>query len=273
MKTQTYLLTSIAAAAIITAVAATVSQSKNTNSPTTGLSNSRTTALTNFTPLTAAPIKGEKMLRRTGYTCSYNPQMRQPNYVAWTLTKQRTYGQNRREPQFYEDTQIAADSRARLSDYYNSGMSRGHMCPAADNKWNAQAMRESFLLSNICPQTYTLNGEDWEQLESFCRNYVRRHRATLHIICGPVFTSQPPIRRYRRLFVPDKFFKAIVCLDNGAERGIAFLYNNDSEQHSMRYYVRTIDQIEELTGYDLFASLPANQQQRLEAQANLEDWQ
>ena len=223
-------------------------------------------------PLTAAPIKGERVIRRSAYTCSYNNAMRQPNYVAWTLTAARTHGKNRREPQFYEDTEIDAGSRALLSDYYNSGMSRGHMCPAADNKWSAQAMHESFLLSNICPQTLTLNGEDWEHLESFCRNYVHRRHTALHIVCGPIFTSDPPQRRQRRLYVPDKFFKAIVCLDKGAERGIAFVYGNNTERHPMDYYACTIDKVEQMTGFDLFHRLDKKMQQRIEAQSDLNAW-
>ena len=224
-------------------------------------------------PITAAPVSGEVLLKRTGYTVSYNPQLRQPNYVAWTLTAQRTYGNNKREPQFYEDAQLAYEQRTLLSDYYNSRMSRGHMCPAADNKWSTQAMQESFILSNVCPQTYTLNGEDWEHLESFCRRFVRRNKTAIHIICGPIFTSKPPQRTHKRLYVPDKFFKAIVCLDKGMERGIAFVYNNDSEQHPMSFYVRTIDQVEQLTDLDLFACVNKKTQDRIEARSNLHDWQ
>ncbi|MBR1916906.1 MAG: DNA/RNA non-specific endonuclease [Bacteroidaceae bacterium] len=226
----------------------------------------------NPSPLIAAPVSGEVRLVRTGYTVSYNPRLRQPNYVAWTLTAPRTYGNNKREPQFYEDAQLDPSQRTLLNDYYNSGMSRGHMCPAADNKWNAQAMQESFILSNVCPQTYTLNGEDWEHLESFCRTFVRRNKTAIHIICGPIFTSNPPQLRRKRLYVPDQFFKAIVCLDKGAERGIAFVYNNDSEQHPMSHYVRTIDQVEQLTGLDLFSSIPAKIQDRIEARSDLRDW-
>ena len=39
-----------------------------------------------------APIKGsnEIVLKRVGYTVSYNMQTRQPNWVAWKLTAQRT---------------------------------------------------------------------------------------------------------------------------------------------------------------------------------------
>jgi DNA/RNA endonuclease G (NUC1) len=163
-------------------------------------------------PLIAAPVSGEVRLVRTGYTVSYNPRLRQPNYVAWTLTAPRTYGNNKREPQFYEDAQLATSQRTLLNDYYNSGMSRGHMCPAADNKWNAQAMQESFILSNVCPQTYTLNGEDWEHLESFCRTFVRRNKTAIHIICGPIFTSNPPQLRRKRLH--EKRVKAMLSESN-----------------------------------------------------------
>ena len=34
----------------------------------------------------------------------------------------------------------------------------------------------------------------------------------------------------------------------------------------------TIDEVEQLTGFDLFHSLPAKQQKELEAQRNLRDW-
>lgn len=223
-------------------------------------------------PLTAEGIKGELKMERTGYTVSYNPELRQPNYVAWTLTAVRTNGQNRRESQFYEDAQLPVAVRALLADYYNSGLSRGHMCPAADNKWSEQAMRESFLLSNVCPQSMSLNGGDWEKLESFCRSYVRRTGAKLHIICGPVFSSRPPKLRRKRLYEPDSFFKAIVCLDNGAERGIAFIYANGTQQHPMTHYACTIDDVERLTGLNLFHTLPKNLQKRVKSQNNLASW-
>ena len=220
----------------------------------------------------AAPVSDERVIERTGYTCSYNSTLRQPNYVAWALTPTRTYGQNQREPEFYEDIQLPRKSRALLSDYYNSRMTRGHMCPAADNKWNAQAMRESFILSNVCPQTYTLNSEDWEELESFCRDWVRANQAVLYIVCGPVFTSDPPTRLRRRLYVPNKFFKALVCLTPGSEQGIAFVYDNNTAQHPMSYHACTIDRVEAMTGYNLFASLPADLQQRIESQSDLSAW-
>ncbi len=105
-----------------------------------------------------APLKDrpEQILRRTGYTTSYNSDTRNPNWVAWHLTKAHTYGSNQRKDEvFTEDTDVSP--RATNNDYYSSGYDRGHQCPAGDNKWDATAMRESFLFTNICPQNHNLN--------------------------------------------------------------------------------------------------------------------
>ena len=44
----------------------------------------------------------EIMLTRTSYITSYNKNTRTPNWVAWTLTKDHTYGQNLRENERFE---------------------------------------------------------------------------------------------------------------------------------------------------------------------------
>lgn len=222
-------------------------------------------------PLMASPIKGEKILKRHGYSCSFNTTTRLPNYVSWILTPSKLEGTVKRSSQFYEDPDLEQDNKAWLSDYYASGYDRGHMCPAADNKWSKEAMAESFYLSNICPQTHTLNDGDWEMLESVCRKWVRTQGITLHIVCGPIFDRAKP-RKIKRLPVPDRFFKAVVCLDGEQERGIGFIYGNGTEQHPMSHYACTIDDIEQLTGYDLFARLSKKLQEKIESQSDLNSW-
>lgn len=222
--------------------------------------------------LLAAPIEGEILLVREGYTCSYNTTTFQPNYVAWTLTPQKLEGTIKRSGSFYEDPDLSKDQKALLEDYYNSGFDRGHMCPAADNKWSAQAMHDCFYLSNMSPQTHTLNAGDWEQLESACRSWVKRGNVTIHIVCGPLFEGKTHRKINRRVPVPEKYFKAVVCTQEGKQKGIAFVYNNNTEQHPMPYYVCTIDEVEELTGFDLFATLSPALQEEIESQSNLSDW-
>ena len=106
-----------------------------------------------------APLKDrpEQILKRKGYTVSYNSETKNPNWVAWHLTKSHTSGSFQRNQEvFTEDTDVKAP-RATDRDYFNSRYDRGHMCPAGDNKWDKQAMMESFLFTNVCPQNHGLN--------------------------------------------------------------------------------------------------------------------
>lgn len=127
----------------------------------------------------------EQMLERTGYVASYNKTTRLPNWVAWHLTAERTEGSAKRsDVDFAEDTEVP-EPRATDWDYYNSGYDRGHMCPAADNKWSKKAMEESFLFTNMCPQNGNLNRGDWNEMEMACRKWAKKYGG-VYIVCGPI---------------------------------------------------------------------------------------
>lgn len=127
---------------------------------------------------------GEIILHRKGYTVSYNPTTKIPNWVAWHLTADHTSGQAKRKGvEFHEDTDVP-EPRANTFDYMQSGYDRGHMCPAGDNKWDVEAMGQSFLFSNICPQNHNLNIGDWNGMEQQCRWWAKDF-GDIYIVCGP----------------------------------------------------------------------------------------
>ena len=221
-----------------------------------------------------ARLKGrtEVILKRTGYTTSYNPTTRTANWVAWHLTKAHTYGKNQRSGSaFTEDTSVAAP-RATDGDYDNSRYDRGHMCPAGDNKWDATAMRESFLFTNICPQNHGLNKYEWNDLEILCREWAREYGA-IDIVCGPIYDSrkQPKYIGKNKVRVPDAFFKVVLCRQ-GKPKAIGFVYQNEGRKQAMKDAVRTIDEIELLTGFDFFPALDDATERKIEAEARLSDW-
>lgn len=220
-------------------------------------------------PLTDRP---EQILRRKGYTASYNRETKQPNWVAWHLTKSHTYGKNQRtDEKFTEDNDVSAP-RATDWDYYNSRYDRGHMCPAGDNKWEAEAMRQSFLFTNICPQNHNLNKYEWNDLEMLCRDWARQYGA-VDIVCGPVYYKDAD-RKYigrNRLPVPDAFFKVVLCR-KGNPKAIGFIYPNDGKKRSMSDCVRTVDEVERITRIDFFPALSDDIENRVEAKANLKAW-
>jgi endonuclease G len=232
-----------------------------------------------------APLKDrpEQILYKTGFTISYNRETKNPNWVAWHLTEGHTKGPHQRKQEVFSEDPEVKTPRATNNDYYNSRYDRGHMCPAGDNKWNKEAMRESFLFTNVCPQNHGLNKYEWNDLEILCRDWAREYGA-IDIVSGPIYSSAadrfrvgstnadaPKTIGRNKVWVPEAFFKVILCR-KGHPKAIGFIYRNEGVKQTMEEAVRTVDEIEELTGIDFFPALDDAVEDRVEARARLSDW-
>lgn len=223
-------------------------------------------------PKSVVAPSSEQMLERMAYTASYNKDTRCPNWVGWALTAAHTSGDCKRQNKFFEDEEVAAP-RAAYYDIRESecGYQRGHMCPSADNKWSYKAQKECFLMTNICPQNGDLNQRDWKYLEDACRDWALSE-GVVYIVAGPVFTSKEPERVGEHgVAVPDAFFKVVLSV-KGKGKAIGFVYPNKQGHSSMDSYVRTVDEVERLTGLDFFYQLDDAIENRIEAQADLGEW-
>lgn len=243
-------------------------------------------------PLLPASRDGlpEQILRRTAYTVSYNSDTRQPNWVAWTLTRANVTEQNMivdrpRNAPFREDEDTPRP-RAQPEDYRGSGWTRGHMCPAGDCRWRSDVQSESFLLSNVCPQARALNAGVWNDIEKSCRRWAIKY-GKVYVVAGPIFfkKSQNGVIGRNKVKVPDAFFKAVLCLDSPKPMAIGFVCRNESgesreagvtpdgrKRRKAELYVHTIDEVERITGYDFFCDLPDDVESEVEAHADIEEW-
>jgi len=213
----------------------------------------------------------EQILYRTAYVVSYNKETLIPNWVAWRLTAERATGQlKRRGNPFHEDTDVPSP-RANNNDYRGSGWSRGHMYPAGDSKWNNDAMYESFLLSNICPQNRNLNSGVWNQIEITCRRWAEKY-GDIYIVTGPVFLNKEhEAIGENEVIVPEAFFKVVVYLGKNP-KGIGFICRNTDGDQKKDFYVNSIQQVERITKYKFFPNLPEEQAAKIKSQANIKDW-
>lgn len=213
----------------------------------------------------------EQILKRTGYVASYNKTTLLPNWVAWHLTAERTEGSAKRSGvDFAEDTEVP-EPRATDWDYYNSGYDRGHMCPAADNKWSKKAMEESFLFTNMCPQNGNLNRGDWNEMEMACRKWAKKY-GDLYIVCGPIlYKGKHKTIGKNKVVVPEAFFKVVLRTGDDPQ-AIGFIYKNTSGNRPKDSYVNTVDEVERITGIDFFPSLPDNVEKNVEATADIANW-
>lgn len=213
----------------------------------------------------------EQILKRTGYVASYNKATLLPNWVAWHLTAERTAGSAKRSGvDFAEDTEVP-EPRATDWDYYNSGYDRGHMCPAADNKWSKKAMEESFLFTNMCPQNGNLNRGDWNEMEMACRKWAKKY-GDLYIVCGPIlYKGKHKTIGKNKVVVPEAFFKVVLRTGDDPQ-AIGFIYKNTSGNRPKDSYVNTVDEVERITGIDFFPSLPDDVEKNVEATADIANW-
>lgn len=213
----------------------------------------------------------EQILKRTGYVASYNKTTLLSNWVAWHLTAERTEGSAKRSGvDFAEDTEVP-EPRATDWDYYNSGYDRGHMCPAADNKWSKKAMEESFLFTNMCPQNGNLNRGDWNEMEMACRKWAKKY-GDLYIVCGPIlYKGKHKTIGKNKVVVPEAFFKVVLRTGDNPQ-AIGFIYKNTSGNRPKDSYVNTVDEVERITGIDFFPSLPDNVEKNVEATADIANW-
>jgi len=217
-----------------------------------------------------APGTAGTLVSYTGMSMSFNPEMHQPNWVSWELTRDEARGEEPRAKSFARDYNV--DGCADPADYRNSGFDRGHMAPAADMKWSQQAMKESFYMTNICPQAKALNTGAWKKLEEKCRQWAERDSAIV-IVCGPVLTD--PVSQYigeNKVAVPQRFFKVILAPYANPPRGIGFIMPNSRVEGGMQRAAVSIDEVERVTGHDFFSELPDSIETQVESECRFNYW-
>ena len=157
-----------------------------------------------------------------------------------------------RTNQFYADPRIPKGGRAELSDYRAQHMDRGHQSPAADAP-NANAMAQSFALSNMVPQDPTNNRKIWSKVEADVRKFAVRAGGDVYVFTGPLFDAGYSTIGDNKVWVPTRLFKLVY--DASSKRAWAYVLPNAETriQKPMDY-----DTFVKSTGLKLLGNLPVS---------------
>ncbi|MCH5226068.1 MAG: DNA/RNA non-specific endonuclease [Muribaculaceae bacterium] len=209
----------------------------------------------------------------TSYILSFNKDTKTPNYVSWELLSSELNGSAKRDDyDFWQDKDLEG---CPTKDYqYNTyKYQRGHMCPAADNTWSADAMRDCFSMANMAPQYASLNEKIWGTLENNCRTWARK-LGSLWIICGPLYADSDDKRiGASGVLVPSSYFKALLYYDGKDSKAIGFIFRNGANNGNLYDdFSMSIDDLEEQTGYDFFPALPDDIENAVEAEHDPSFW-
>jgi len=214
----------------------------------------------------------EQIIHHTNYTVSYNPDLRVPNWVSWSIEKDELATVVSRNGYTYSEDTDVKGTRVSPMDYSRSGYDRGHMCPAADNRFSSDAMRESFYMTNMCPQNHTLNEKTWNYLEMATRSWA--HSGTIYIVCGPYFDKGNDIKTIgnNKVSVPDGFWKVLLREYKGNWQAIGFIMSNEDHSDTFYNYAVSVDEVEKLTGFDFFSSLDNKTEKEIESSFDKKMW-
>ncbi len=173
---------------------------------------------TNSLPKTDHP---EIIISRPQYVISYNKEFRNPNWAAWKLEK-KDIGNSGRAETFAPDDDLAkylkssnnAVKPVGESAYSGFCFDRGHQVPSADRSNTVHNNRETFLMSNVSPQTPYLNRGVWSRLEQYTRTVVQNENKKAYIISGPIYDQDfGKIGANNDIQVPSKHFKIIFLVN------------------------------------------------------------
>jgi endonuclease G len=147
-----------------------------------------------------------------------------------------------RTNKFFEDPSLPPGEGATLADYKRSGYDRGHMSPAGD-RWDPEAMAQSFTLANVVPQNRDNNEHLWARIESSVRKIAIRY-GEAYVVTGPLFAGQTlSTIGTTHVLVPTQLFKVVYVPQ--ANKAFAIVVDNIATN---RYDVRTVHELEAMSG-------------------------
>lgn len=109
---------------------------------------------------------------------------------------------------FVQDKRVPKP-RPCTTDYTNSGYVRGHMVPSADMAFSKDAMKATFIMSNVAPMRKEFNNGVWKQIENQVRLAAEIYSGIV-ILTGVAFAQCDSITRISGgIAIPVGFWKVI----------------------------------------------------------------
>jgi endonuclease G len=224
------------------------------------------------------PIFGEPLLERSGYKLQvldngpwdvgYSNQYGIPVWVSYRAMATNKHKSDDRPESFTTDHRVR--NAVGSSTYVHSGYDRGHLFPnyLASVCYGREAQEASFLMTNIVPQNPDLNRGSWRLLEERVGFDYRHDYGEVHVLTGPYFNSSGNHRFIGgKVLIPDGYWKVILVENRkGKMDTLAFMLPQDASPYTpVGHYLVSIDEIEAVTGLNLFPELTDKMESTLES--------
>ena len=192
--------------------------------------------------------KSIEFLQKLEFDIWYDTKLKYPLLVAQPIDE-KTFEQNhevRRDligDSFTPDINSQVSKKETLSEadykiYMEYGGSMGHNAPASYHKTSLDTYKETFLLSNVCPQEIVLNAGVCVLLETWCRDFFLRGQSKIRnliVFTGSIksrttdtFKSYMKKGESVKMNVPTHMYKILMYKTvDGKFTCFAFLFKNE----------------------------------------------
>lgn len=225
-----------------------------------------------------------ELVKHSAMALAFDDEHKVAKWVMHMIIKEVATGRTTRTNDFRVDPKVSTGSAEEI-DYFTKevgddgkmkydgyGFDRGHLAASADFRWNQSALSESYYYSNMTPQRPGFNRESWAEVEDFVRGYAIENNVDIFVVTGPVLHDDlPKIKRSpNKVSIPEYHYK--IAFDPVNERAVGFLMPNKLCEGPAESYIKTIDEIEEVTGLDFFPNLDPETAERVEGSIDYKPW-
>jgi endonuclease G, mitochondrial len=212
-----------------------------------------------------SPRTWTRVLENEGFSVGYSELRRNPLWVCYHAAPVKKRLSYRRPRDFKVDTRTWV--RVQAGDYSHSRYQRGHLAPSwlMEQLHGRNAQLQTFLMSNITPQSPALNQKLWQRLEEIEADRFAQWFEGVWIIAGPIFDDD--IQKLRSgVEIPDAFYR--ILLDEGQQRPqvLAFIVPQTVRgDEPLDQFLTTVDEIEARTGLDFLPDFDDEMEASLES--------
>ena len=213
-------------------------------------------------------------LQKLEFDVWYNTKIKYPLLVAQPIDE-KTFKQNNEVRRDLIVDSFAPDINRNITrrqtfteeDYYiymEYGGSMGHNAPASYHKTNLDTYKETFLLSNVCPQEIVMNAGIWVLLETWCKDFYSHGQSKIKnmiIFTGSIKSKSTKIlKSYMKdgksvkMNIPTHMYKIIMYMTKeGKFTCFAYLFKN--EPYYMRNDTKFYDMSNNLISLDRLSKM------------------
>lgn len=215
---------------------------------------------------------------KLNYTALYDTERYASLWVAYEVSSD-DMGDVKRPTSWSYNPQLSTSKQVNLcSRSYNDDYSRGHLIPNASRNARREEQEQTFYVTNSVPQIQNgFNGGVWMHLESAVQHYAEHE--PLYVTTGVIFepvgesceigytTAKDDTKP---IPVPNYFYKVVLRVESNASgeivdaEAIGFWFEHRAHSDKYYNYAVSVDEVERLTGFDFFASLPDDVEARAE---------